>query len=69
MKSKMKYLSVTFGLILSVTFVLFMIEFVRNIDFYDFEYTIEALPYLVVSLLCGIIGIPLTLTSIEVVSE
>ncbi len=69
MKSKMRYLSVTFGLILSVAFVLFMIEFVRNIDFYDFEYTIEAVPYLVVSLLCGVIGIPLTLSSIEAVSE
>ena len=63
------YVKITIGIMLSICFVLFMIEFIQGIDFVDLEYTLDVLPYLVVSLFCGGIGIPLTLTSIEKLSN
>lgn len=59
----------TIGLILSVTFILFMVEFIRGIDFEDLEFTLYALPYLGISIISGIVGIPLTLFGIERLCE
>lgn len=59
-----KSLPFTCGLILSICCVLFFIEFIRNIDFEDWEYTLEVMPYFAVGLLLGLVGIPLAVFGI-----
>ena len=64
-----KCLPFTIGMMLSISFVLLMIEFIRATDFYDFEYAFDGLPYLGIAVICGFIGIPLTISGIERLSK
>ena len=64
-----KCLPFTIGLFLSISSVLFMIEFIRGIDFVDIEYSLEVLPYLCAAILCGLIGYPLCLYGINKINS
>ncbi|MBB6521916.1 hypothetical protein HNR48_002201 [Pseudoteredinibacter isoporae] len=55
----------TIGIILSVFFVLFAIEFVRMLDLDDLEDTLSTLPYLWVGIGCGLFGVPLVMFGID----
>ncbi|MFL0798781.1 MAG: hypothetical protein K6L73_14965 [Cellvibrionaceae bacterium] len=59
----------TIGAMLSIAFVIFLIEFVRGIDFEGVEYFLEVWPFLAISLILGSAGIPLVLFGIENVTS
>ena len=59
-----KYLRITIGIMLTMACVLFMVEFIRSIDFEDLEYTLMELPNLALCVICGLAGIPLVLSEL-----
>lgn len=59
----------TLGMMLSVSFVLFMVEFIRSLDFYDMQYLLEGWPFALGAIICGLIGVPLTVAGIKRLSE
>jgi hypothetical protein len=64
-----KSLPITVGTFFSLLCIISLIEFVRNIDAFDFSYTVEALPFLALSVVSGFIGIPLFFYGLEKVAD
>ncbi|WP_444942369.1 hypothetical protein ACJJI3_10360 [Microbulbifer sp. ZKSA004] len=65
----LKCLPFTVGIFFTVAFVFLLHEFVRGFDYEDMEFTIEVLPYLGMSFLCALVGIPSVIFGINRLSE
>ncbi len=64
-----KSLPLTVGTFFSLLCIISLIEFVRNFDVFDFSYTLEALPFLVLSVVSGFVGIPLFFYGLEKITD
>lgn len=63
-----KSLPLTVGTFFSLLCIVSLIEFVRSFDVFDFSFTVEALPFLALSVVSGFIGIPLFFYGLEKLS-
>jgi hypothetical protein len=64
-----RYLPISFGLILSVSAVIFLLEAVRGIDFDGFEYNFYPLMNFICGLVLGLIGFPIVLSQLDKLSR
>jgi hypothetical protein len=65
-----KSIPLTFGLMLTVFFILFLEEFVNDFSYSgNLSFETSALPFLIISVLSGIIGIPLFLYGLGQLNE
>lgn len=60
-----KYLRLTIGIMLTMACVLFMVEFIRGLDFEYLEDNLLNLPNLALCVVCGLAGIPLVLSELS----
>lgn len=60
-----RYLRFAVGIMLTIACVLFMVEFIRGLDFEDIEYSLRELPNLGLCIVTGLIGIPLVLSELS----
>ncbi len=64
-----KALPLTVGTFFSLLCIISLIEFVRNFDVFDLGYTVDYLPFLALSIVSGLIGIPLFFFGLEKVAN
>lgn len=63
-----RYLPISFGLILSIGAVIFILEAVRGLDFDGFEYNFYPLMNIICGLVLGLIGFPIVLSQLDKLS-